>query len=56
MSVTIKGREYDFAGECMDCPGGPSSFGVFSTKAERQAWKDRDHAGHQIEFYLQGRV
>ncbi len=54
MSVKIKGREYDFAAECLSCPGGP--MGVFGTKADRQAWVIQNHFGHEVDYHLQGRV
>jgi hypothetical protein len=51
MSVTIKGREYDYTADCNTC----AVIASFDTQDERVAWL-KNHHGHEVDTYLQGRV
>ena len=49
MTITIKGRKYDYAADCLDCQ---NEHGVFESHAEREEWR-KGHEGHDVDLYLQ---
>jgi hypothetical protein len=52
MPVVIRGRIYDFAAECLECP---NEFQIFATQQERDEWL-KSHKEHEVDVHLQGRV
>ena len=52
MTITIKGRKYDYAADRLDCQ---NEHGVFESHAEREEWR-KGHEGHDVDLYLQAHV